>query len=173
MSEQKTPEPVEPEDTDSIEETEIEDPKAVLALNAKYRRENKALRDRAKSAESELEELRKQSMSEQERAIEEAKAQVRHEVESEYSKRLLAATVRSRAAGVLADPDDAWRLVDFGDIDPDDEKEIDALIAKLLEVKPYLAEKQKAKTNIDQGPQGDFPVSSDGNAWLRSALNRR
>lgn len=159
---------------ESAEETEVKDPAHVLELNDKYRRENKALRDRLKASEEALGDEKKKSMSEQERAIEEARQIVRKEVEGEYQAKLLAAAVHSRAAALLADPDDAWRLIDFETIDPEDTKAIDAAIKDLLEQKPYLAASaQPQNQSIDQGPQGSTPAASDANKWLRSSLNSR
>lgn len=155
---------------------EVEDPRAVLELNDKYRRENKGLRDRLKEAQAELEELRKAAMSEQERAIEEAKIVAVSEVESKYQAKLLEMSVRAAATGVLADPEDAWRLIDFEDVDPDDTKTITEAIAGLIEAKPYLAAAtaQRQRPSIDQGPQGSPPPPVDGgNAWFRQQVRGR
>jgi hypothetical protein len=155
-------------------EQEVKDPAHVLELNDKYRRENKSLRDRLKASEEALDGERKKSMSEQERAIEEAKQAVREEVESEFRSKLLAAAVNGRAAALLADPDDAWRLIDFEDIDPEDTKAIDAEIKELLKAKPYLAKAALPEhQSIDQGPQGELPANKDANNWLRSNLGPR
>lgn len=164
------------ERSDEDAAVEVEDPRAVLELNDKYRRENKGLRDRLKETQAELEELRKAAMSEQERAIEEAKAVAVSEVESKYKAKLLEMSVRAAATGVLADPEDAWRLIDFEEVDPDDAKTISEAIAGLVEAKPYLAavSQQRQRPSIDQGPQGSPPPPMDGgNAWFRQQVRGR
>ena len=161
-------------ETKTNEEEEVRDPAHVLELNDKYRRENKSLRDRLKNSEESLESERRKSMSEQERAIDEAKDAVRKEVEAEYRTKLLAAAVHARASAVLADPEDAWRLIDFEDVDPEDSKAIDEALKQLLEAKPYLAASAKPENqNIDQGPQGSTTKLSDANDWLRGVTSHR
>lgn len=172
MSDTVTDEVVEVEDEQH--DVEVEDPRATLELNAKYRRENKGLRDRLKAAEAELEELRKSQLSEQERAIEEARSEAAAEVEAKYRTKLLEASVRAVATGVLADPEDAWRLIDFEDTDPDDTKSISDAVAALVESKPYLAvQQQRPRQSIDQGPQGNPPTQATGDTWLRQQFNGR
>lgn len=99
----------------------------------------------ARDAKAELDKLRKDSMSDQEKAIADAKAEVRQEVLAQANSRLLRAEVRAAAAGKLADPDDAARLLDLdsfvddeGDIDS---KAIKSAIDKLVAAKPYLSAK--------------------------------
>lgn len=97
-----------------------------------------------KQAQRELEELRKQSMSEQEKAVADARAEGRAEALKTANERLLKAEVRALAAGVLADPNDAIHLLDLSGYDPDDDgdfdrKAIKADLQKLVAAKPYLS----------------------------------
>lgn len=182
MAEKTSEESVEESASDDVEErVEIEDPEKVLELNDKYRRENKGLRDRLKGTEEELAELRKQAMSEQERAIEEAKQEARQEVETEYRAKLFEMKVRARAANVLNDPDDAFRLIDFVDVDLDDDDAIDDAIKLLVDEKPYLARQEQPspepnrrnRLSIDQGPQGGGSSHPSGNDWIRTVTGNR
>lgn len=170
------PEQPEIEGEEEEEEEEVNDPRAVLRQNRKLLRENNNLRSRLESVESDLQELaeiKRQSMTEQERALEAAREQARAEVEAEYRTRLLEASVTQVAAGVLEDPRDAFRLIDFNDVDPRDTAAISALIEELLEAKPYLAVQTAPVGSIEQGPQGFPPPAGDGNAWLRGVTGGR
>lgn len=179
--------PVKPKQTDEVVETtadeapppeedqEIQDPAAILEQNRKTNTENKKLRERLKAAEEELEKLRLNSLSEQEKAIEAARLEGKREAEAASNEKLLKLSVRAQAAGVLEDPDDAWRFIDFAEgFDPEDSEGIDGLIQELLQEKPYLASsKLRQRPNIDQGPQGPQPQTSSGNDWLRSVVGGR
>lgn len=114
--------------------------KALEAFKARARTAEKA----AKTAEAELEKLRKATMSEQEKAVAEARAVGRAEAVAEANDRLLRAEIRATAAGKLADPADAAALL--GDLSTfltaDGEpnaKAITSAIDELVKAKPYLA----------------------------------
>lgn len=115
----------------------------------------KAERDRAKAAEAALkklqkehEELRAANQTDAERALEEARAEGRQAALDEAAdlratahRRILEAEVIRAAAGKLADPADAVRLLDLevpddGEVDTE---AIEAAIAELVDQKPYLA----------------------------------
>lgn len=137
-----------------------------------------AERTRAKAAEKahkaamkELADARKRladidasSKSDTEKAIEKAKAEAAEsatkEAVSKANARVLKAEIRAAAAGKLADPADALRLLDLDDFDVDEDGEVDAkAIAKaldeLVKSKPYLAAKGgRPAGNVDQGVRG-------------------
>lgn len=97
-----------------------------------------------KAAEAALEKIKAASMTEQERAVAEAKAQARAEVLEEANERLLRSEIRAAAAGKLTDPDDAPALLgDLGRFLADDgeinTKAIKSAIGELVKSKPYLA----------------------------------
>jgi hypothetical protein len=98
----------------------------------------------AKENADELDKLRKATMSDQEKAVAEAKAAGRQEAMAEANARLLRSEIRGAAAGKLADPGDAAALL--GDIDQfldkngePDSKAIASAIDALVKAKPYLA----------------------------------
>jgi hypothetical protein len=98
----------------------------------------------AKAHADELDKLRKATMSEQEKAVAEAKAAGRQEALAEANSRLLRSEIRAAAAGKLADPGDAAALL--GDLDQfldksgePDVKAITSAIDALVKAKPYLA----------------------------------
>lgn len=153
--------------------TEGLSPEDLVKLNQKANREAKALRERLKAAEAEAERLRKEAMSEQERAIAEAREEAAAEIRAEYEAKLLERSVRAIASTRLNDPEDAWRLIDFEDVDAEDEKAIEKAIDDLVKAKPYLARK-RGGNGIDQGPHGSTPAGgSGGNDWLRSVTSGR
>ena len=170
----ETPTPTEPDEGgDVTEETppEIGDPAALLRNNEKFRHENISLRRQLDEAAAQIEESRKAQMDEHERALEDAVARGKAEAEAEYAPKLRVYKVTARAAGVLADPDDAARMLDLSELDPDDNEAVDAAIAALIKAKPYLAARRTSR--IDQGPQGTLPDSGDtGDDWLRRVAGR-
>jgi hypothetical protein len=115
-------------------------------------------RKRREQTQGELDELRKAAMSDNEKAIAEAKAAGRAEAMTEVNARLLAAEVRAVAADRLADASDAVRLLDLDDLANTDgtpnEKAIVAALDKLVEAKPYLA---KAVPAAGGGPPASRP----------------
>lgn len=131
----------------------------------------KAAREAAeKSAalEAELTKFREANQSDTEKAIakarEEADKAARDEVESKYEQRLLESNVLVRAAGKLADPSDAVKLIDLAGLEKTatgeiEDKTIDAAIAALVKQKPYLASGAKpGPGSADGGPRGDRPA---------------
>lgn len=134
-TETETTETVEPETEETTEETSAtDDAKKWQALSRKNEKEKKA-------ALAELEKLRNESLTGQEKAVAEARAEGRAEAMKDANRRLLHAEVRAAAAGVLADPDDAVHLLDLDQFDPDeiDRKAITAALDQLVKAKPYLS----------------------------------
>ncbi len=128
------PDPVEPDPTPPA--ATDDDAGKWKELSRKNEREAKRLR-------TELEKLQQQSMSEQEKAVAQAKAAGYTEGLSAATERLRRAEVRAAASGLLADPSDAVHLLDLEKYQPNDDgdfdrKAIEADIAALVKVKPYL-----------------------------------
>lgn len=159
-------------------------PEDLLEMVRKKDAENVKLKKERKADAKELARLKAieaDQMSEQEKAIETAKAEARSEVELEFKVQLLGERIMRAATGRLADPSDVV-LIDFSDIDdPDDIKAIDAAIDELLKAKPHLAAENAPPPadpgREDQGPQGRAvtPNPTQGQLaekWLRGQLTR-
>lgn len=122
----------------------------------------------AKKLEDELAQFRDANKSETERAIEtarkEADAAARSEVTTAFEQRLLESSVLVRAAGKLADPTDAVKLIPLADLAKSEagaveDKTIDAAIADLVKQKPYLATGAKpGPGDPDGGRRGTRPA---------------
>lgn len=159
---------------EEAEETEeVENPEEVLKLNHKYRRENENLRKRLKETEDELTAFKEQNMDEQEKAIARARREGEEEAEKKYQSRLLEASVLAAAKGVLQDPEDALRMIDFSGIDPEDTRAIGKEIEALIEAKPYLGVQRRPVEDIDQGPQGPGVGGQTASDWMRSVVGGR
>jgi hypothetical protein len=131
-----------------------------------------------KRVATELEDLRRNSLSESERAVAEAHAAGRSEALGEVSTKLLAAEVRARAADKSVDPDAVVALLDLTRFEADEDGAIDtvaigAAIDDLLRSKPYLAKPAdngkppRAPQGTRGAPGSPAPPSSDGESWLR------
>lgn len=151
--------------------------KALAAERSARRQAEKA----AKAAEVELEKLRTDAMSEQEKAIAAARAEARAEALEAANARLVRAEVRAAAAGRLANPDLAPRLLNLDEFEVGDDGEVDtAAITKaldaLVEAEPYLAVSAKRPAGTaDGGARNPSAATSttDMNALLRAAAQGR
>jgi hypothetical protein len=119
--------------------------------------------DDLKAKAGEYEQLRAQSQTDQEKAIEAARAEGRSEVQTASNERLIRAEVRAAAAGKLADPADAVRLLDVSGLAVGDDGTVDAKalaerISQLVKDKPYLAAKTFQGTG-DGGAAGREPAN--------------
>jgi hypothetical protein len=125
-------------------------------------------RKRWEKAERELADLRKAQMSDNEKAVTEAKEAGRSEAAAEYNARLLAAEVRAHASDKLADPGDAVRLLDLADLAAEDGspdvKRITSAIDKLVEAKPYLAKRAVPPAGGGSRPPQGARDGSEGNS---------
>lgn len=128
----------------------------------------------AKAAQTELETLRKRTQTEEEKAIEAARAEGRSEVEAKANARIVRAEVAAVAGGKLADPTDAPLHLDLAQFEVAEDGSVDrkamaAAIDALVKEKPYLAAKPTHPGgNAGGGPQG----GGDGNGqtvddWIR------
>ena len=164
-----------PEETTTEEttETRIEDPEALWKSHEKYRHENASLRKRLTEAETLQEEARKASLSDQEKALEEAYQRGVTETNARLGQELLQERVIREATGKLVDPEDAVHMLDLSQLDPSKPEEIEKAIDELVKAKPHLAAGSGSYT-IDQGPRGRMvPAGEDADDWLRKAASRR
>lgn len=154
------PDPDEEEDEDLGE--------AGKAALAKERGARRAAEKEAKATKAQLAKLQAGAMSEQEKAVAEAKEAGKAEVLSVANERLVRAAVKSAATGKLANPSLAPKLLDLSDFEVDDdgdvdEKAIDAAIAKLVKENPELA-------NGVRKP-GALPGSKGGQSNAAQSMN--
>src|SRR5262245_9330300 len=128
------PEP-EPGETEPLSARE----EALKAEAVKYRREARAAQKVADELREEAERRRQESESEAEKASREAVEAERARLTEEYASERLHNRLRIRAAGRLADPEDA--VLHLGaDLDPAaSDEDIDEALGRLLESKGYLA----------------------------------
>jgi hypothetical protein len=149
-----------------------DDPK-LGAGGEKALREERAARTKAereaKTAKKELEDLRA-GATEQEKAIAKAKEEGKAEALKGANARVIKSEIKAAAAGRLANPAVAVRLLDPDDFTDDDgevdDKKLKAAIDQLLKDEPYLAGKGRANGDAGGGPRGKDagPTMDD---WLR------
>ena len=111
-----------------------------LDAERKARRDAEAL---AKRQEAELDKLRTAQLDDNERALKEARDAGRAEALSSVNRKLVEAEARAAAAGKLANPALAARLLDLDRFVPSDGSDIDgdaivAAIDELVAAEPYL-----------------------------------
>jgi len=164
------PETDPPPKPDPEPDTEPADLKKLQATLAAERRARVA-------AEREAAKLRDEHATDADKALAAARDEGRREALGQISARMVDAEVRAAAAGRLADPADAARLLDVATFVDDDTGEIDragigAAIDELIEAKPYLKAGEPARNGHPPpaAPQGTRPgpaVEGDGDAFLR------
>lgn len=133
--------------------------KAIDAMKA----ERNSARAEARAAKAALAEMKAQLEAKDqppdEQALAAARAQARAEVLAESNARLVAAEVRAAAAGRMADPTDALRLLDLSSFEVGEDGVVDAeaigdAIADLIKSKPYLQaapQRRPAEGSADGG----------------------
>lgn len=148
------------------------------ALEAE-RNTRRAAEKRTRDLETELARLREGSMSEQEKAVEQARREAKAEASTAFNVRLVQAEVRAVAAGKLTDPEDAIRFLDLDGFAVDDDGKVDKkavtkALDDLVKAKPYLAASATRPTgDADQGARGSSAGStSPMNDLIRNALRR-
>lgn len=127
-------------------------------------KENADAAKRATEAEARLAEIENSSKSDHEKEIDkvrtEAAEEARKEATAAANRRIVTAEVKAIAAGKLADPTDAVRLLDLEEFVLNDDGEVDTkavndAVTRLLKEKPYLAADTKRKHGDgDQGARG-------------------
>jgi hypothetical protein len=132
----------------------------------------KAARAEARKAKQERDDaiakLEAKDKPDDEQAIEAARREGESAATVKANARILRSEVKAAAAGKLADPNDALRMLDLDsfEVDTDGEVDVDEIndaIADLLEKKPYLAAqgRPKPKPDRNQGGRGGEGVSLD------------
>lgn len=140
---------------------------------AEERAARKVAEKAAKDAQSELDKVRKANMTDQEKAIAEARAEARKEALGVASDRMLRSEIRAAAGTKLADPADAVaHLRDAGDLDrflsddgDVDTKAISSAIDDLVKQKPYLSAQARPGALPGGGAKPSNGQSPDD--WLR------
>lgn len=134
-------------------------------------------RGKRQKLETELEELRKKTMTEAEKAVAAAKEEGRKEATLEANRRIVASEVKAAAGGKLSDPGDAAALL--GDLDrfivkgEVDTKAIAAAIDELVKSKPYLAAAGgKKPAALPGGGKSEAASGSSFNDELRRRIHR-
>lgn len=143
---------------------------------AKWKAQSRKHEDRAKAnsaAARELDELRAQAMSEQERAVHEARLEARREASTEFASKLVVAELRAKAAGRLADTqldailgavDTATFVTESGDVD------MDRVAAYIDGIAPAPVEPPAPGTgfpDLGQGNRSDSTLPLNGDPLLR------
>ena len=147
----------------------------VKALQAE-RTARKAAEKQIADLAAQLDAIRAEQMTDQEKALAAARVEAAEAAKAEtaatYERRLLEATVKAQAAGRFRDPADALRYLDTTDLPRGDDGVLDeaaigvALDAVLTE-RPYLAAAADKWPDGDQGPQGSEVARTFSRAQLR------
>lgn len=160
-----------PEDPKPDDDPESRIKKLESALAAERKARSIAERDAGK--------LRDATATDAEKAVAAARDEGRAEALKEVSSRLVETEVRAAAAGKLADPADAVRLLDLGEFVADDgaidRTAIGEAIAELVKAKPYLGTAGAGANGHARAPQGTRPgatTEADGDAFLRGIVHR-
>jgi len=133
--------------------------------------ENKGLKSRLSSFEAQVEEDRKASMTDHEKALEEARlAGFQEATDSQRVEVLQAKVVAAAAAAGYADPADAPGLLGKGLSELGDDKAINSAVESLAEKKPYLLAAREKPPEFEQGQQGKTRTDGD---WLRRTMLKR
>lgn len=127
-------------------------------------------RTRFREQEKEIEEYKRQQMSEHEQALDDAYKKGRAEAEAEWLPKWTEARVTALAAGLLRDPSDALAMVQVDADDTDDT--IKGKLAELIAAKPYLALSHGESGDISQGVRSSGVAAKDPDTWLRDTLQR-
>ena len=127
----------------------------------------KELKAQLAKMESESEKRRMESLSEAERAIEEARKSGYESALAEMKADVTKSKVTAAAAAAgFADPADAGGFLDIAALESD--ADVKAAIDALAKAKPYLL--KRTQVNLEQGPQGGDPKQSPSD-WLRKAMS--
>jgi hypothetical protein len=116
-----------------------------------------------------LSQLQQQGMTDQEKAIEAAKAEGRAEAIRDAAKRVAQAEFRALAAGRLADPDAYLELLDLSPFIGEDGEIDKKALAKMVE--RLIAQITPAGARIPAGPMGNGE-GADGD-FLRAVLSKK
>jgi hypothetical protein len=150
------PPPTEPTSPPATEPPPADPAAEIAKWKAQARKHEERAKANAKAAE-ELEQLKAQSLSETEKAIEAAKAEGRSEAETRLRERIILAEVKARQT---ADPQLVAMLVDRSTLKWDDggeldEESLEKAISKVLKERPILATREGVPTpKVPTGARG-------------------
>jgi membrane protein involved in colicin uptake len=164
MSEQST-EQVEQQPQEGEQQSESFDKDYV----EKIRREAAEYRTKLRAAEKAVEDQRKASMSEAEKAVAEAETRGRTAAAQEYGQRLARSEIKATAAAANADLDGVFDYLDVSRFVGDDGEPDAKAIAAFVKGLPV---RQSAASSFDGGNRGASPLSGDMNLALRQAAGR-
>ncbi|MFW3459697.1 hypothetical protein ACN24K_01720 [Streptomyces microflavus] len=159
------PEGEDPEGENPDGDPDGEDPEGAADLGDKGKRALASMKGKWRTERDKRRELEKQIADKD--AGDEA-AQARREVEqaalSKANARIVRSEVKAAAKGVLADPGDAYKFLDLGQFEVDDDGNIDSdeiaeAIETLVKEKPYLA----------AAPARRFQGTGDGGAARKAS----
>lgn len=169
--------PTQPEPTPAADETDWK------AEAEKYKALSRKHEQRAKQnagAAKELDELKAAQLTEQEKAVKEARDEGLAEGLKNGNQRLIRAEVIAAAAGKVADPEDAYAILTANgalaglEVDTDghvDTAAISAAVDELVKAKPHLAAVRSpsfgSRTQVDAQS-----TSADMDSWIRSGWSR-
>lgn len=154
-------------------ETETDPAKELAKWKALSRKNEKA----AKETQAELEKLRTASMSEQEKAVAQAREEGKAEAATAIQLERVRDKIEAKAGGKLADPEDAAALL--GDLSRfvQDDGTIDTAgiaeaIDNLVKTKPYLSA-QPGNGSGEGGPRGSTQDAALNSDPLQRDLERK
>jgi hypothetical protein len=131
---------------------------------AELRASLEAERKKTRKLEADLVKAQQQGMTEQEKALADARAEGKAEAAAEHARDLAAAEFRAQAAGKIANPDAALAVLDLAKLVKDgqpDKDAIGAVVAQLAAVPPPPG-------HVPAGPRQQ-PANGDGD-WLRDQM---
>jgi hypothetical protein len=149
--------------------------------NERQAKANADAAQRATEAEKRLQEIENESKSDRERELDKA----RHEAADEARKdaitkangRIVKSEIRVAAAGKLADPEDAVRLLNVDDFAVTDDGDVDTAalgkaVERLLKDKPYLAVYADKRKHGD-GDQGVRGRAGNGSSSMNDLIRQK
>lgn len=142
---------------------------------ATEREARKTAERQAKELAAQLEELRRESLTDAEKAVAEAREAGRSEALTAANARIVRAEVLAAATGTLKDPADAVGFLPLDQFTVADDGEVDteaikAAIAELVKAKPYLGAGPASPSPLPGGSATESSTGSNPNDWLRGAL---
>lgn len=180
MADDPTPDPVPTPDPAPDKPDPDDEPlgdAGTKALEAMKERARKAERE-AKAAIARAEAAEAKHKTEAEKAIDAARKEGAESVQAKVNEKLKASAAVAAAAGKLANPKLAAKLIDLSDITVDDDGEVDeAALSKaiddLLKTDPYLAADAKPRPGSGGGgARQDAPTGDSMNDLIRRAAGR-
>ena len=146
------------------------DPKDHVAMYKAMRELREQAKTHEEATRKATEKARLEAMSEQERAIEEARQEGYQKALEEQRGVVLRTQVTAAAlASNFADPEDALRYLDVASLT--DEAAVKKAVDKLATDKPYLLKQGPATPSLEQGPRGSKPPG--GGDWLGDAIRKK